>query len=84
MHSHQKHEELWYEFFARMDQKQAAIIAKEDMQAMKTRLVQEKAQEGHPVPGLRSKAPRVFEWEEDEKTSFLLQRAITWSHAQDI
>lgn len=84
MHSRQKRGELWHEFFARMDKKRAAVIEKEDMQMKKARLAREKAQEGHPVPGLRSKAPNVYEWEEDEETGFLLRRAITRSHAQDI
>jgi hypothetical protein len=80
----QRRGEQWHEFFARMDKRRAAFIETESPQAKQARVAKEKAQEAHPPPGMNSRAPRVFEWEEDEKTGFLMRRAITRSYAQDI
>jgi hypothetical protein len=82
--SRQKRGEHWHEFFARMDKRRVAVIEQESLQAKKTRMAREKAQQAHPAPGLNSKAPTVFEWEEDQKTGFLLRKIITRSYAQDI
>lgn len=82
--SRQKRGEHWHEFFARMDKRRVAVIEQESLQEKKTRMAREKAQQAHPAPGLNSKAPKVFEWEEEEKTGFLLRKAITRSDARDI
>ena len=82
--SRQKRGELWHEFFTRMDRSRLDIIAKESSQAMQARLAKEKAQAGHPLPGQSSRAPTIYEWEEDIDTGFLLRKIITRSYARDI
>jgi hypothetical protein len=82
--SQQKRGELWDEFFARMDKKREEVIGKEDSAARGIRLDRETAQAAHPVPGLRSKAPSVYEWTEDEKTGFLLRKSVSRPYAQSV
>jgi hypothetical protein len=82
--SGQKHGETWHQFFARMDEARAKRISHETAKAQQIRLAREAAQAKHPRPGLNSKAPSVFEWEEDVNTGFLLRKAIHRSHAQSI
>jgi hypothetical protein len=83
-HSRQKRGELPRDFFDRMDKIRAEAIETEDVAAKMKRGSREKAQEGHPAPGLNSRAPKVFEWEADVVTGFLLRKAITRSYAQDM
>ena len=68
--SQQKRGELWHEFFARMDKKREEVIGKENSEARQRRLARETAQAAHQPLGLRTKAPSVFEWMEDEKWAF--------------
>ncbi|KIM83853.1 hypothetical protein PILCRDRAFT_6735 [Piloderma croceum F 1598] len=58
-----------------MDKKWEEVIGKEDSVARQIQLARETAQAAHPLSGLRSKAPSVFEWTEDEKTGFLLWKS---------
>jgi hypothetical protein len=82
--SGQKRGELWHQFFARMDEARAKRIINETPKARQSRLAREAVQAKHSPPGLNSKAPSVYEWEEDAETGFLLRKAITRTHAQDI
>jgi len=76
--------ELWKDFFSRMEKSREKAIQREDSRAKTVRLSREAAQKAHPPPGLGSKAPRVYEWEEDVSTGFLLRKPVSRSYAQDI
>jgi hypothetical protein len=60
--SGQKNGELWKNFFSRMEKLQEEAIQWEDSWTKMVRLSREAAQKAHPVPGLGSKAPKVYEW----------------------
>jgi hypothetical protein len=82
--SGQKRGETWQVFFARMVRRRNEEMAREDAKARNTRLARERAQQNHPPPGLSSRAPSVYLWEEDIDTGFLLRKSIGRNHAQDI
>ena len=82
--SGQKRGESWQDFFARMDKRRTEGIAGEGTKAREARLAREKAQQNHPRPGISSRAPSVYLWEEDIETGFLLRKAISRNHVQDI
>lgn len=81
--SRQRRGEPWSAFFARMDASRASVIARESSRDTQVRLSREAAQKAHPCPGLNSKAPKVFEWIEDDETGFLLRTPLSRSLAQD-
>jgi hypothetical protein len=81
--SRQRRGEPWKQFFARMDANRITAITRENSRDMQARLSREAAQKAHPCPGLSSKAPRVFEWIEEDETGSLLRTPLSRSLAQD-